>query len=143
MLDRRSIAALIPHQGAMCLLDQAVAWDAAHILCAATSHLDPANPLREAGRLGAVCGLEYGLQAAALHGALCGGAPQPRGFLAALRGISLHVPRLDDSAFGVLHIDAWSEGAGSAGLAYRFRIAAEGGKALVEGRGLIALGSGG
>ena len=139
MLDRAGIRALIPHEGAMCLLDSVLRWDAAGILCAASSHLDPGNPLRHAGRLGAVCGVEYGLQAAALHGALLAGAVQPAGFLAALRAVALHGPRLDDTILGALRVEAWSEGREASGLAYRFRLTGERGAAVLEGRGLIAL----
>jgi predicted hotdog family 3-hydroxylacyl-ACP dehydratase len=139
MLDRPGIAALIPHQGAMCLLDAVTAWDQSGIACQARSHLEPGNPLRQDGRLGAACGIEYGLQAAALHGALRSGASQPAGFLASLRGVTLHVDRLDNPVFGVLQITARSEGSDASGQAYAFRLAAESGETLVEGRCLIAL----
>ena len=139
MLDRLGIAALIPHQGSMCLLDGVLSWDASRIACRACSHLDAANPLRQHGRLGAVSGIEYGLQAAALHGALSAGAPQPPGFLAALRAVALRVPRLDNPAFGVLQIAATAEGSDSGGQAYSFRLTSEHGMVLVEGRCLIAL----
>src|ERR1700760_2568659 len=123
MLDRTGILALIPHQGAMCLLDRALAWDAAHIECESRSHLAPANPLRQHGRLGASCGIEYGLQAAALHGALlAGGGTQPAGFVAALRGVRLHFHRLDEPRFGVLRIVARREGGGSSSQAYAFKL---------------------
>ncbi len=69
----------------MCLLASVADWSEDAISCRATSHLDPANPLRSRGRLPAVAGIEYALQAAAVHGALRGGAPQPPGYLAALR----------------------------------------------------------
>jgi predicted hotdog family 3-hydroxylacyl-ACP dehydratase len=74
MLTRQEILALIPHQGTMCLLDDVTAWSVADITCGASSHLSPDNPLRRSGRLGAISGIEYGLQAAALHGALVQGA---------------------------------------------------------------------
>jgi len=73
MLTREHILGLIPHQGTMCLLDRVLDWSAGEIVCAASSHLAPDNPLRRDGRLGAICGIEYGLQAAALHGALVRG----------------------------------------------------------------------
>jgi len=140
MLDRPRILALIPHQGAMCLLDRALRWTAGDIVCEARSHLDPTNPLRFGGRLDAVAGIEYGLQAAALHGALCAGeVPQPAGFLAALRSVTLHVQRLDDPAVGVLTIVAESRGLGAAGAAYAFRLSGEGGVRILEGNCLIAL----
>lgn len=133
------IAALVPHAGAMCLLDRVLAWDADRILCAARSHLDPANPLRRAGRLVALCGLEYALQAAALHGALRDGRPQPAGYVAALRDVALHAARLDDPAHGELRVSATLEQGESAGLLYALRVEAERGAALVEGRAAIAL----
>ena len=54
----------------MCLLDAVLDWDDARITCRATSHADPANPLRADGRLGAANGIEYAAQAMAVHGAL-------------------------------------------------------------------------
>ena len=139
MLTRPEIAALVPHAGAMCLLDRVLSWDAESILCAARSHLDPQNPLRRAGRLAAVCGLEYGLQAAALHGALRDGRPQLAGYVAALRDVALHVSRLDDPAYGELRVAAALEQAESAGLLYAVRVDAEHGASLVTGRAVIAL----
>jgi predicted hotdog family 3-hydroxylacyl-ACP dehydratase len=139
MLDRSGIAALIPHQGAMCLLDRVAAWTDADIVCHAVSHLDPTNPLRRQGRLSTVCGIEYALQAAAVHGALRGGAPQPPGRLVALRNVIIHRPRLDEAGGGRLRIEAEREHAGPAGLIYRFRLRAEDGGPLAEGRATIAL----
>ena len=43
LIDRAGIAARIPHQGRMCLLDGVLEWDAERIRCCATSHRDPAN----------------------------------------------------------------------------------------------------
>jgi predicted hotdog family 3-hydroxylacyl-ACP dehydratase len=139
MLTRAQIAALIPHQGAMCLLDAALRWNATGIDCRATSHLDPANPLRLAGRLGIACGIEYGLQAAALHGALAEGSAQPPGYLAGLRDVAFGAERLDDPAHGPLAVSAELERREAAGLIYAFRIAAEDGRALVAGRATIML----
>ncbi|MGH7122490.1 MAG: phosphotransferase, partial [Acetobacteraceae bacterium] len=86
---------MIPHAGAMCLLDHVTEWSATGIRAVARSHLDPVNPLRRNGRLSAICGSEYALQAAALHGALVGGGrPQPAGRLVALRLERISVSRL-------------------------------------------------
>jgi predicted hotdog family 3-hydroxylacyl-ACP dehydratase len=124
----------------MVLLDAVLRWDAREIVCSARSHLDPDNPLRRDGRLGAVCGVEYGLQAAALHGGLqAGRAPLAAGLLAALPSVTLHATRLDDPSFGVLQVTARLEGRDGAGLAYAFALAAANGTCLIEGRGLIAL----
>lgn len=68
--DHAWIAAHVPHQGRMCLLERVLAWDETHIVCEAIGHADPAHPLRDAGRLGAAIGVEYAAQAMAVHGAL-------------------------------------------------------------------------
>jgi predicted hotdog family 3-hydroxylacyl-ACP dehydratase len=139
VLGRARIAALIPHHGAMCLLDQVVRWNAREILCGSRTHLEPGNPLRRAGTLGMVCGIEYGLQAAALHGALRDGARQPPGYLAGLRDVTIEAGRLDDAALGTLEVAAMLELNDRSGMIYGFRLASETGRVLVEGRATIVL----
>jgi predicted hotdog family 3-hydroxylacyl-ACP dehydratase len=100
LIDKLCIARLIPHAGAMCLLDGVLSWDVTQIRCAARSHLALDNPLRRDGRLGALCGVEYAAQAMAVHGALAAGAtrgsdPPRAGFLASLRAVTLYADRLD------------------------------------------------
>ena len=68
-LGRDWIEAHLPHRGAMCLLDGVLEYDGRRIVCRASSHSDPANPLRVGDRLPAACGVEYGAQAMAAHGA--------------------------------------------------------------------------
>jgi len=134
------IAGLVPHAGAMVLLDRVEAWDADSILCRARSHLDGANPLRRDGRLAACCGLEYALQAAALHGALiAGGVAQPAGYVAAVRAVALHVDRLDVAGFGDLRVAAWLERQEATGIIYALGIQAADGTPLLSGRATIAL----
>jgi predicted hotdog family 3-hydroxylacyl-ACP dehydratase len=123
----------------MCLLDEAVSWDEHGISCRSRSHLDPGNPLRRDGRLSGVCGIEYGLQAAALHGALLGGAGREPGYLAALGDVTLMTDRLDDPAFGTLSVAAHLVFSDAAGLIYDFLLASERGARLLEGRGTIML----
>jgi predicted hotdog family 3-hydroxylacyl-ACP dehydratase len=88
VIDRARIADLVPHAGAMCLLDTVAAWSAEAITCLATSHRNLDHPLRGRHGLAAVHALEYAAQATALHGALVAGggagsvAPA---FLAAVR----------------------------------------------------------
>lgn len=135
--DRAAIARLIPHQGAMCLLDRVTACDAAGIACAAASHRDPANPLRREGMLPAVCGVEYALQAMALHGALTDGAPQGAGFVAALAGVEIAAERLDDIA-GDLAVTATALSRESRGFIYGFAVS-DGARRLVSGRGTVVL----
>ena len=135
-----ALAALVPHRGAMCLLERVLSWDEAGIVCGATSHLRPDNPLRRNGRLAALCGAEYAMQAAALHGALLdGGICQKAGRVAALRDLRLSVDRLDDTAFGELRVSALLHHREAGGLLYRFDVAASEGRVLVSGRAAISL----
>jgi predicted hotdog family 3-hydroxylacyl-ACP dehydratase len=138
-MGRAEIAALIPHGGSMMLLDTAERWDAAGILCLSRRHLDPVNPLRRRGVLPAVAGIEFGLQAAALHGALTGGRAQQAGFLALLRDVVLSCQRLDDARLGVLSVDARLDRREAGGLIYSFSISSERGKEVLLGRAVIAL----
>lgn len=95
-LTHSEICARIPHAGAMCLLDGVRRWDAATIDAVARSHRDADNPLRAAGVLNAVTGVEYAAQAMAVHGGLLDGGGAQRGFLASVRDLRLHRSRLDD-----------------------------------------------
>jgi predicted hotdog family 3-hydroxylacyl-ACP dehydratase len=138
MLSRQAIAALVPHQGAMCLLDRALEWDAERILCEAESHASPDNPLRRDGMLPAVCGLEFALQAMALHGALgAGGVPQRAGFVSSLRDVRMAASRLDTVA-GPLRIEATALVAEASGFIYRFKVAGEG-RSLLSGQAAVIL----
>jgi predicted hotdog family 3-hydroxylacyl-ACP dehydratase len=107
VLNRDAIAALIPHAGAMCLLDRVQAWDDQGIRCVAAGHADAANPLRVAGSLPALCGIEYAAQAMAVHGGLraAAGARPRSGYLASLREVDCKRARLDDLA-GELCVEA-------------------------------------
>ena len=134
-----ALSGLVPHQGAMCLLEAVLRWDAEGIVCRAVSHLAPDNPLRRDGRLGAVCGIEYGLQAAAAHGALTGGGPAAPGWFAALREAELLTDRLDRTEFGALAVSATREAGGPGGMIYRFALRAADGRSLLRGRATIAL----
>ncbi|MEO8716946.1 MAG: hydroxymyristoyl-ACP dehydratase [Burkholderiales bacterium] len=138
-VGRDWIAAHIPHQGAMCLLDEVIEWDARHIVCRASSHRDPGNPLRVAGALPAACGIEYGAQAMAVHGALLDahGAPLGRGFLASVRSVRLRALRLDDVA-GPLQVSAARLGGEDDHVLYEFSIAGDAGE-LVGGRAAVVL----
>jgi predicted hotdog family 3-hydroxylacyl-ACP dehydratase len=121
----------------MVLLDRVLTWDRDRIVCAATSHLDAANPLRHAGRLAAVCGVEYALQAAALHGALLAEQRQPAGYAASLRDIVLHVGFLDDP--GPLRVTAVLALRENFGMVYEFAVDSAADAPLLHGRFSIAL----
>ena len=90
-IARARLLELIPHAGAMCLLDSVVEASDDHIVCTTLSHQDPANPLRRGSVLSGLHLAEYAAQAMAAHGALqAGGTAQP-GMLAALRDVVLRV----------------------------------------------------
>lgn len=142
MLNRDWIAAHIPHQGAMCLLDAVVDWSPERIRCASASHRNPDNPLRAGGQLGAACGIEYAAQAMAVHGALIVGdqtvdQPPRQGFLASVRGVELRVERLDDIA-GELDIEAERLSGDGDNILYRFAVRGEG-RCLLAGRAMVIL----
>lgn len=88
------LASLVPHTGAMVLLERVAHWDADAILCLTTTHRAADNPLRRDGVLPAVAAAEYGAQAMAAHGGLLGAATG--GLLVSLRDLRMHVRRLDD-----------------------------------------------
>jgi predicted hotdog family 3-hydroxylacyl-ACP dehydratase len=142
MIDRARIAGLIPHAGAMCLLDEVTAWDERSIRCRATSHRDLGNPLAVAGRLGAACGVEYAAQAMALHGALAGtvGGRPAAGYLASLRALVLKVDRLDDLA-GDLVIEAERLAGEGTSVSYRFGLS-HADVPLLSGRAAVILDTG-
>lgn len=98
LIDKAEIRTLIPHTGAMCLLDVVTAWDADSIICLTATHRDPANPLRRQGQLSILHAIEYGGQAAAIHGALCArtvAQVAPPGYLAAVRDSCWSITALD------------------------------------------------
>ncbi|NIF45791.1 hotdog family protein [Burkholderia sp. Tr-862] len=143
-LDRAWIAAHIPHDGAMCVLDRVEAWDAARIRCSATSHRDPHNPLRSRGRLASVCGIEYAAQAMAVHGALLGAQQEqteqtrPRaGYLASVRNVDAFVDRLDTFALPLI-VDAERIGGDDCTVLYGFALRC-GDRVLLSGRAAVML----
>ncbi|MEP7314092.1 MAG: 3-hydroxylacyl-ACP dehydratase [Pseudomonadota bacterium] len=140
MLDRRWIEAHIPHKGNMCLLDAVLEWDAERIVCRSATHRLPDNPLRAAGSLASVCGIEYAAQAIAVHGAIVA-APyrtaSAAGYLASVRNVHLHVATLDD-----VRADLTIRGQRLAGddrsVLYEFTVA-DGEQLLLGGRASIVL----
>jgi len=139
-LDHAGIARLIPHSGAMCLLDRLESWDAQQIRCSATSHREATNPLRTASGLLSPCAIEYAAQAMALHGALIGHATATAaspGFLASARGVQLHRLRLDDLA-SPLQVEAMRQAGDAQQILYSFRIT-HAGEPIADGRATVVL----
>lgn len=138
MLAKSSWEHLIPHRGAMCLLDGVCAWDDRMIHATTHSHRRADNPLRSNGLLRAVHLCEYAAQAMAIHGGLLAkreGRVAAPGFLVSLRAVKLHVARIDDLP-GPLDVQAERliDGAGSFQYAFRVEHA---GTILAEGRAAV------
>jgi predicted hotdog family 3-hydroxylacyl-ACP dehydratase len=137
-LPKSDWEALIPHRGAMCLLDEVLAWDEARIHARSVSHRHADHPLRSDGRLRAVHLCEYGAQAMAVHGGLlaraAGGGAEP-GLLVSLRAVDLHVERVDDLPEALdVHAERLLAGAGSWQYAFRIEHA---GALLAAGRAAV------
>jgi predicted hotdog family 3-hydroxylacyl-ACP dehydratase len=146
-LDAAGIAARVPHSGSMCLLHSLLVWSPSHIVCTATSHRLASNPLRLNGQLCASNAVEYAAQAMALHGGLCAElaasngqehTPPSAGFLASVRGVVLHVARLDDVP-GALQVQVTKLAGDTQQAMYSFVLQTEGGALLVEGRATVVL----
>ena len=143
-LDHAGIEALVPHRGAMCLLDRMVSWDESRIECLATGHRGPAHPLRSRSGLMAGTAIEYAAQAAALHGGLvaqASGATASPGYLASAREVRLDTWRLDDlppAATDALRIVAERQAGDAARLLYAFRIE-HAGREIASGRLAVVL----
>ncbi|MFD0912679.1 3-hydroxylacyl-ACP dehydratase [Methylophilus luteus] len=139
-LDHTWIASHIPHQGDMCLLQHVKAWDALNISCIASSHRSASNPLRSGQQLGIASGIEYAAQAMAVHGALTAPRNQPApkvGYLVSVRGVNMHVARLDDIAADLL-IEATCIMANENNMLYEFKVSANE-NILLQGRAAVVL----
>ena len=125
MLPKTDWSHLIPHAGAMCLLDAVLAWDAQTIHAISAGHARADNPLRGGHGLHAVHLAEYGAQAMAVHGALLArdrGVEEARpGRLVSLRDMQLqeeYVDQLD----GRLDVHAECLYSDDSGAQYTFRV---------------------
>jgi predicted hotdog family 3-hydroxylacyl-ACP dehydratase len=124
----------------MCLLDSVTEWDDKSIVCTTSTHRDKTNPLRRDGRLSSLNALEYGAQAAAIHGGLrarAAGTTGPACYLAALRDARLYIDRLDDLA-SPLEIRAQRLFGDAGNTIYQCAISASG-ISVAEGRVAIML----
>ena len=138
-LGRAEIARLVPHSGPMCLLDGVVQWDAHRIQCIGRGQGAADHPLRSGDQLPALCGIEYAMQAMAVHGGLTGkvdGRPRA-GYLASLRDLECRAARLDDLE-GDLLVEAELVAGESSHASYRFALQV-GGVEVLSGRALVVL----
>lgn len=130
--------ALLPHAGAMCLLDEVIAWDADTIHARTRSHARTDNPLRSDGCLRALHLCEYGAQAMAVHGGLLAqtqGARAAPGYLVSLREVTLLRTRIDDLPHA-LEVHAQRLLAGDGHWQYTFRIE-HAGEPIASGRAAV------
>ena len=137
--DAEAIRGLVPHHGAMCLLDAVEFWDASRIVCTTMQHRSAANPLQVDGRLSPVNAIEFAAQAMAVHGALH--APRRDGpafgMLLSVRNCLLHCGRLDQVP-GVIHVKAGKVAGSQVMLMYEFGLFT-GERCLAEGRASVIL----
>jgi len=141
-IGRAAIAKLIPHGGAMCLLDQVRSWDSTTIVCMASSHRDIDHPLAHDGRLDALCGIEYAAQAMAVHGGLLAtnGKRPAAGYLASVRDVICHTERFDQLPDD-LEVTATKLAADATGAVYRFILRC-GAVTILEGRAAVVIDTG-
>ena len=139
-ISKAALCRLIPHHGAMCLLDRVEQWDDTSIMCTTASHRDPANPLRRDHQLEAICGLEYAAQAMAVHVGLLLRREERRlavGYLGAVKHLMLRATRLDDVK-GDLTVQATRLVGEVGSFIYAFRVSVER-QELLDGRASIFL----
>jgi len=139
-MTKADLCRLIPHGGAMCLLDAVEQWDETGIICKTASHRDATNPLRRDDQLEAVCGLEYAAQAMAVHVGLLQQGKERRiamGYLGAVKNLTLRDGRLDDVKEDLTVQATRLVGQGSSFI-YTFRVSA-GPQELLDGRASIFL----
>lgn len=132
------IAARIPHQGSMCLLDGVLSFDAEHIVCEARGHGALDHPLRAGDGLGVAAGIEYAAQAMAVHGALLSeGQPGRSGYLASARDVQWQVRHLHDIP-GPLEVRAERLSGTDNHVLYAFTVRGDG-RLLLSGRTTVIL----
>ena len=120
-VDRAAIERLVPHAGAMCLVDAVIAWDSSQIQCE-SAEPGATHPLARDGIVPAIAAAEYAAQATAVHGALLDEANEPRaGVLAKLADVELHAPAFPMHC-GALTIRAEVLGRSETGCLYSFDV---------------------
>jgi len=136
------IAALIPHAGAMCLLQRIEHWDDTSVTVATATHRDSANPLASRLGLRAIHLCEYGAQAMAVHGGLTAKARGERaqpGLLVSLRDVSLGCDFVQDLE-GELLVEARRLHESGTAWQYEFRVT-HAGRLLAQGRATVSVAS--
>jgi len=137
--DHAAIESLIPHKGAMCLLDGIEYHDGQRIICSTMQHRSTSNPLRTSAGLSSLHAIEFAAQAVAVHGGLLATAQArpPAGLLLSARDCRFNVRRIDDIE-GPLVIEAAQVGNNDETLVYMFKVTAHD-VLLAEGRVTVLL----
>jgi predicted hotdog family 3-hydroxylacyl-ACP dehydratase len=135
-LDRSQIERVVPHAGAMCLLDAVTQWDKTQLTCTSAAP-GPDHPLADGGRVPAVAACEYAAQATAVHGALIDSMQSPRaGMLASLIDVRLHQASFPLDTGEVL-VQASLRSRSADACLYSFEVSASG-VALADGQLMVA-----
>jgi len=132
MIGRSEILQMIPHAGAMCLLDEVRDWDENFLSAVSRRYSAPDNPLRRAdGTLGMASGIEIAAQAMAVHGRLTAGetGTTRRGFLVGLRDVRFGTPLLDAAGSKML-VEVERLMGDARGASYQFTLSVAGSKIL-------------
>ena len=139
MLGKDEIRKLLPHGDSMCLIDEVLEWSRSAIECRTSTHRDEDNPLRHQGVLPIHTAIEYGAQAAGIHGGLADhGGVARRGYLAVVSSVEWRGSRLDVLP-APLEIYAERQVTSAIGTMYRFRVIAPGDtKPVAQGQIVIA-----
>ena len=139
MIPTLPIDRMLPHAGAMVLIDEIVYADPMRIECATHAHRSAGFPLALDGRVSSLCAIEMAAQAMALHAAVADPRHQVRiGRLASVSDVEVLHDGLDDK-LDTLRVEAFLEHASAAGSAYRFSVAS-GATVLIRGRALVVAG---
>ncbi|AVP99788.1 phosphotransferase [Ahniella affigens] len=137
---KEAIAALIPHQGSMCLHDRVLDHSAERILLEADAPHPSAHPLARSVGVAAVHLAEFGAQAMAVHGGLLaaaqGGRANP-GLLVSLRDLVLASDRIE-VVQGALQTEASVLAVGPGSWQYQFQVC-QSGQLLASGRAMVML----
>jgi predicted hotdog family 3-hydroxylacyl-ACP dehydratase len=137
-LTHVEIRRLIPHHGAMCLLQSVLTYGDDTITCETRTHTDPTHPLARDGELPMTAGIEYAAQAMALHAALTApAAPSKpvRPMLTQLQDVRWEPGPLSAHA-GELIVSATRAAQLGGATSYGFTVAS-GNRTLLEGTALV------
>lgn len=137
---KHAIAALIPHQGAMCLHDRVIEYSSERILLEADAPDAKDHPLARSGGVALVHLAEFGAQAMAVHGGLLAAANGSRadpGLLVSLRDLALTSQSLDAS-IGAVQTEASVVAIGPGSWQYQFQVR-QADQLLASGRATVML----